>query len=364
MSNSPLVLTLDAGGTNFVFSALKAGKEVGSQIRIPAATHSEEACTNALIDGFEELQRQFDDPVECISFAFPGPANYRLGIIGNLPNFPGIRGNYPLKPLLEQHFKVPVLINNDGDLFALGEATSGFLPHINDQLVARGSSKRYSNLIGITLGTGIGCGLVFRNHLLTGDNSCGGEIHNIGNPNNTDWNLEESVSTRAIIREYKKMAVQAPDSKLMPRDIYDIAIGNGSGDSQAAQQSFKQFGASLGHAIADLVNLFDGLVVIGGGITSAWDLFAPSMFETARATFKDRNERSYSRTNVKIYDLNQQKEANEFFNIQSTIVQSEALKEQINYDAVPRTAIVRSNNDASVSISKGAYYIAASLLSS
>ena len=93
-----------------------------------------------------------------ISFAFPGPVDYPAGIVGDLGNLPGFRGGVALGPMLEDRFKLPVFINNDGDLFTYGEAICGFLPYVNERLKAAGSAKQYKNLFGVTLGTGFGAG--------------------------------------------------------------------------------------------------------------------------------------------------------------------------------------------------------------
>ena len=97
---------------------------------------------------------------QALSFAFPGPADYPNGIIGDLKNLPAFRGGVPLGPLLAETFGAPVFINNDGDLFAYGEAMAGLLPEVNGMLEAAGSPKRFRNLLGVTLGTGFGAGLV------------------------------------------------------------------------------------------------------------------------------------------------------------------------------------------------------------
>ena len=77
---------------------------------------------------------------------------------------------------LEEEFGIPVYINNDGNLFAYGEALAGILPSINEELKAAGNPKRYKNLLGITLGTGFGAGVVIDNCLLAGDNGWGGGV--------------------------------------------------------------------------------------------------------------------------------------------------------------------------------------------
>ena len=151
-----IVLTLDAGGTNFVFSAIRECKEIVTPVCLPAASDNLDKCLSALLKGFSLVKDQLEDTPVAISFAFPGPADYKDGIIGDLPNFPAFRGGIALGPYLEEKFKIPVFINNDGNLFAYGEALAGALPAINEKLAAAGSPKRYKNLLGITLGTGFG----------------------------------------------------------------------------------------------------------------------------------------------------------------------------------------------------------------
>ena len=101
----------------------------------------------------------------------------------------------------------------------------------------------------------------------------------MSNLNNLNWNIEESVSTRAIQRIYSEKANIELDPNIMPEDIYDIAIRGSGENKEAALYSFIQYGKALGFVLADVITLIDGLVVIGGGISAAWDLFAPAMFK-------------------------------------------------------------------------------------
>src|SRR5882757_438321 len=124
-SGNATVLTLDAGGTNFVFSAIRDFKQVASPITLPSYSDNLEKCLATLISGFEQIAKQTGN-FDAISFAFPGPADYELGIIGDLPNFTAFNGGVALGPMLAHHFEVPVFINNDGNLFASGSARAGF----------------------------------------------------------------------------------------------------------------------------------------------------------------------------------------------------------------------------------------------
>ena len=163
-----IVMTLDAGGTNFVFSAIQGCREIVEPICLPAASDDLERCLSVLVEGFLEVEKRLPKLPVAISFAFPGPADYEHGIIGDLPNFPAFRGGAALGPYLREQFGIPVFINNDGNLFAYGEALAGTLPEVNKRLKEAGSSKVYKNLLGITLGTGFGAGVVIDS--LTGDN--------------------------------------------------------------------------------------------------------------------------------------------------------------------------------------------------
>lgn len=171
--DSRVVLTLDAGGTNMVFGAMRGGEFIVEPITFPANSHDLDLCLGTMVKGFQAVIDMLEEKPYAISFAFPGPADYPNGIIGGyLPNFPSFREGVALGPFLRRKFGVPVYINNDGDLFAYGEALGGVLPEVNAKLAAAGSAKRYSNMIGYTFGTGFGVGMIVNGQLNRGDNSC------------------------------------------------------------------------------------------------------------------------------------------------------------------------------------------------
>ena len=102
------VLTLDAGGTNFVFSAIQANNEVVNPITLPAYGSDLDKCLNSIVEGFEQVKKELKVNPIAISFAFPGPADYINGIIGDLPNLPAFKGGVALGPFLESKFKIVV----------------------------------------------------------------------------------------------------------------------------------------------------------------------------------------------------------------------------------------------------------------
>ena len=362
-SSKHIVLTLDAGGTNFVFSAIQANQEIVASLKYPSHADNLEKCLSTIVKGFEIVLTSIARKADAISFAFPGPANYEKGIIGDLPNLPAFRGGVALGPMLEEKFNLPVFINNDGDLFALGEAISGRLPEINKKLNDAGSDKKHKNLIGITLGTGIGCGIIVNHKMLRGDNFCSAEIHNTLNKYSPEWNAEESISTRAIQRVYSEQAGIAFNSKLMPKDIFNIAKGQTPGNLEAAKEAFKQFGENLGSTIANVVTLIDGLIILGGGITSAWDLFYPAMFKEIDRQWHNLNGTRTNRLSFEVYNLQDESSFTAYAKGKTTALKVPGSETIIKFDNNPRTGIGVSALGASKSIALGAYAFAVQKLS-
>lgn len=149
-----IVMTLDAGGTNFVFSAMQANRPVVESFALPANADNLERSLANIVEGFRRVRGQLPAPPVAISFAFPAPADYFNGIIvapGNLPAYRDVA----LAPMLEDQFGLPTFINNDGDLFAFGEASAGFLPYVNGLLEKAGQSETLSQLTRCDSGNGV-----------------------------------------------------------------------------------------------------------------------------------------------------------------------------------------------------------------
>ena len=150
-----VVMTLDAGGTNFVFSAMQANRPVVESFSLPSNADHLERSLGTMIEGFTRVQRACAGCRAAISFAFPAPADYFNGIIVGPRNLPAYR-DVALGPMLEDKFGLPTYINNDGDLFAYGEAAAGFLPYVNGLLEQAGSPKRYKQPVRRDAGNGPG----------------------------------------------------------------------------------------------------------------------------------------------------------------------------------------------------------------
>ena len=117
--------------------------------------------------------------------------------------------------------------------------------------------------------------------MLSGDNGCGGDVWLVRNGCYPNMIAEESVSIRAVKRVYERFA-GLEGSDLTPKDIFEIADGKMGGNKNAAVKSFQEFGKVAGMTIAGALNIVDGIVVLGGGITGAAKYFMPSLLEELR----------------------------------------------------------------------------------
>lgn len=349
-----IVMTLDAGGTNFVFSAYQGGLEIVVPITRASNSNDLEKCISTIYEGFESVNTLLSQKADAISFAFPGPADYAKGIIGDLPNFKAFNGGVPLGPMLEERFNLPVFINNDGNLFAYGEALAGFLPDLNKRIIEKGGIKQFRNLVGLTLGTGFGCGIVLDNIMLKGDNSNDAGIHNTSNKFNVNWNAEESVSTRAVKRVYCEQAGIEMTTSLMPKDIFDIARGTISGNRDAAIRSFQVFGEAIGNSIANMLTLIDGIVVIGGGLAASWELFSPAMFAEINRLYESPSGDKFARISGKLYNLEDEKTFDEFANGEIKSISIPGSDREVMYDDLQRVGVGLSKISASSAIAIGA----------
>jgi glucokinase len=305
-NDSRTVLTFDAGGTNFVFSAMKGGREIVDPITLPSNADHLERCLDTIKKGFHQALSRLDEPAVAISFAIPAPTDYFNGVVGDLKNLPGFRGGVPLAKILENHYHMPVYMNNDGDLYAYGEALGGFMPEVNRMMEEAGNPKRFLNLYGLTLGTGFGGGFVSDGTLIRGDNSIASEVWIISNSITPSRNAEEEVSIRAVMRNYMAATGQDEAAELSPKDIYQIASGEQEGDREAALEAFAFMGRHLGDVIANLVSLTDGLVVMGGGIAGADRFFMPAIMQELERDFDFRKHDPIPRLIQKAFNLNEE----------------------------------------------------------
>ncbi len=354
-SDKRIVMTLDAGGTNLRFSAVQAEKEMFDPIIIPSKADKLETILQNIIEGFRTVKSRLPQAPVAISFSFPGPADYEKGIIGDLQNLPLFRNGVALGPMLEEKFGIPVFINNDGDLFAYGEAISGLLPEINRKLEAAGNPKRYRNLLGVTFGTGFGAGIVTRGSLFPGDNSAQGEINRLRNRTFRNFDVEDSVSIRGVRREYANYAGINFASTPEPEEIFKIGMGEKKGNQEAALRSFEAFATAAGDAIANAITLVDGLVVIGGGLSGAHPLFLPKLVEEMNHPFETVAGDSLPRMEIEAYNLENPDTLAAFLKVSAIEVTVPFSDKTTLYDPGKKTGVGITRLGTSNAVNIGAY---------
>lgn len=352
-----IVMTLDAGRTGLKFSAIRGTELLAGPSSRPTDADDRDRCLANIIGGFEDLRQLLPQPPAAISFAFPGPADYPQGIIAGLKNFEAFRDPVPLGPILEERFGIPVFINNDGDLFVYGEAIAGFLPYVNGMLEAAGNPKRYHNLFGLTLGTGLGGGIVRNGELWIGDNSAGGEAWLLRNRLNPSVNAEEGASIRGVRRVYAELCGIAENDAPEPRSLSEIAMGTAPGNPEAALEAFGRLGDVAGDAFAQALTLIDGLAVIGGGIAGAHPLFLPRLTAAMNATY-DGYTPPMRRLAPVAFNFEDPGERQEFLRVEVRSVEVPGSGRRISYDPMRRTAVGLTRLGTSEAVAVGAYAFA------
>ena len=278
----PYVVGIDIGGTNTVFGIVDArGNVIGSN-SIKAGKHADvndyiaelKDALNALIEAHDAT-----DKIAGIGVGAPN-ANYFSGMIEDAPNLPW-KGKIPFASLLHEAFGVPVAITNDANAAAIGEMTYG---------VARGMK----DFIMITLGTGVGSGIVVNGQLVYGHDGFAGELgHVIVKPSNgrmcgcgRTGCLEAYCSATGVARTAREfLEIRTEPSKLrnLPveeitsKDVYDAAM---AGD-KLAKDVFEYTGDIMGRAFANFIAFSSPeAIVLFGGLSRSGDLLMKPIKES------------------------------------------------------------------------------------
>jgi glucokinase len=291
LSRHPVTVGVDLGGTSIRLGLYSADwRLLASHTTATRVAVGPQAVVDEIADCLRELlQAQTGEgavyePIG-IGIGSPGPINLNAGVLGLLPNFPGW-DNFPLRDALERATGLPVTLESDANAAALAEWKLG-----------AGRATGLQSMAMITLGTGVGSGIILDGKAWHGMYGMGGEVgHGTVNPDGPLCGcgsygcLEVYGSATGLVRLARGIAAsdsatwelralaESPDG-FTARDVAALAE---AGDP-SAQQAFNRLGYYLGIGIANLTNTLDlPMVVVGGGLASAWDLFAPALFESVR----------------------------------------------------------------------------------
>lgn len=357
-----VVLTLDTEGDHFVFSALRGGCQVGESVCLPSEGHDLDKSLANIKAGFRTLIDTTGLVPSAISFPFPGPADYPKGVIYNKTSLPAYRDGVALGDFLQDEFCVPVFVNNDGDLFVYGEAIAGFLPKVNRMLEEAGLEKRYKKLFGVTIGRGLGGGLVSNNRLFVGDNSNALEVWLTCIRPHTNCFAEEGASTRAVQRAYGRHAGLGDNVSLSGKQIEQIARGALEGNQQAAREAYADMGRVLGGVCATAATLFDSLIVIGGGLSRGHDLFMDAVLDEMNGTIKTCDGCEIPRLAQKAYNLEDAAQRKEFVRGQEKTIKVYGSDREVVSDPLKRIGIGLTTLGTRQAVAIGAYAYAINTL--
>ena len=280
--SKPYVVGIDIGGTNTVFGIVDARGTIIDNGSIKTGKHSKiEDYVDELYENLFQLLEKNDavDKIAGIGVGAPN-GNYFNGTIEFAPNLPW-RGVLPLADLLSKKFGIPVALTNDANAAAIGEMTYG---------AARG----LKDFIMITLGTGVGSGIVVNGQLVYGHDGFAGELgHVIVKPVNgracgcgRTGCLETYASATGVartarefleIRKDNSLLRQIPIQDITSKDVYDAAI---AGD-QIAKDIFEYTGQILGEAFANFTAFTSPkAIVLFGGLAKSGDLIMKPIKES------------------------------------------------------------------------------------
>jgi glucokinase len=257
------MLGLDLGGTKILSGLISVrGDILGDPYTIPTGGEDpEQAIVHRL---FAAIEKSLDNAglkigdISGIGIGSTGPLDMKQGLILDCPFLPTLK-NFPLRRTVRDKFGLPVFLDNDANCFALGEWFFG-------------AGAKYDTLLVYTLGTGLGCGIVINGKVFTGATQHAGEV---GTSPYHDETIEDIVSGSGISRIYKNICGR----EKVAREIADLAF---QGDEYALQ-TWERFGEHLAYAMAWGINMIDpDIVILGGSIANAMELFAPAMERSLR----------------------------------------------------------------------------------
>jgi len=276
-SKDDLVCAVDLGGTNLRAANIDRDGRIHERVRNPTPQSDKPdevvARVVAAVRECEAEALKRGAHVGGVSVVVPGSVHVETGLVFNAPNLPSLQG-YELAPALETALGRPVLLENDANAAALGEMWQG---------AARGCRT----IICLTLGTGVGGGIILDGKLWRGADGSAGEIgHTTVEPfggikckcGNTGC-LEVYASATAIVRMTREALTQHPSLLLDSIAAHELTsekiCSAATAGDELALDVFQRVGVYLGIAMANLVNIFNPeMIVIGGGVSAAWELFA------------------------------------------------------------------------------------------
>ena len=276
---------VDLGGTNLRIAAVdEHGKLVEKVTLGTKVSLGRDHVIGDMCDAIQRMSEKYSNsvPLLGIGIGVPGIIDMQTGLLRESPNLPGW-ANYPVRAEIERRLKTIVILENDANVAALGEKWLG-------------AARDFSDMAMLTLGTGVGGGLVLGGAIWRGANGMAGEFgHTTVEPEGQLCGcgnrgcLEQYASATAVVRMARDAiagnGVSAlaraahSDPEFSAKSIYNLAM---QGDEDA-RRIFRYVGRCLGIVLSSMVNSLNlPIYVIGGGASGAWEVFSPALFEELR----------------------------------------------------------------------------------
>jgi len=269
MTNTGDVIAADIGGTNLRLARVQANGHIVQEVRVQTNFNqlsglSGEEAAHAIVNTISQVAKPLlDTGIGGLGIGFPGFFIGNSGTLASSPNIPQLH-NFKLAESLSKQLNIPVSAQNDALCAAIGEQTFG-------------AGKDMSNLMHITLGTGIGGGLILNNQPYTGESGMAMEFGHLRVVHGEDARVcgcgnkgcvEAYASATAISARYFETTGEQLETKL----IFEHA----SNGDKKAKEILQNAGRHLGAAIAEAIKLLDiHTVSISGGLIGAWSLLHP-----------------------------------------------------------------------------------------
>jgi len=290
--NSNLVFAADLGGTHLRVALVDETGRILTQQKKETPKEDYPGCVvRALVEAEQQCRtdpRVTNGRVIAASIMVPGAVDKYKAIVVQAPNLPCLN-NFGLRDALQDEFGWPVVLENDANAAPMGEMWLG---------AARG----YRNVVCVTLGTGVGGGIILDGKLWRGSDGAAGELgHTTVNPFGglkckcgNEGCLELFASATAIVRMAREDLSHFPKSllqgeQLTAKKVYEA----GRQGDELAISVFERVGMYLGVGLANVINLLNPeIIVIGGGVVNGWNLFETAMRQqVADRAFRSQAER-------------------------------------------------------------------------
>jgi len=270
---------VDLGGTNLRAAAIDgAGKMLNKIAGSTPVKSGRSAVIADMVRAIETIEAGLSGRrLAGVGVGIPGFILMEKGVVVGAPNLPDF-DNYPVRDEIEQRLGAPVILENDSNAAALGEKWMG-------------AGRDVEDLVLMTLGTGIGGGIIIGGRVLHGHLGMAAELgHVTVVPNGYPCGcgnagcVEKYASATAVTAMAQLLNL---GNGLSAEDVYNLAAGG----NERAKMIFRSVGTSLGTALANLINIFNfPLYLLGGGLLGAWDQFEPAMIEeVTRRSFTFRS---------------------------------------------------------------------------